>query len=77
MPGLATFVDIPDTDCRETREAADGGAGGPIDVLVPTDGRGFADTAGCLRVLLTEERVEDVRESGFVGDFVGDYTKSY
>ena len=76
-PGLAALVEIPDTDCRDVREAADGGAGGPMDVLVPTDGRGLADTAGCLGVLLTEERVEDVRESGFVGDFVGDYPKSY
>ena len=76
-PGFVCLVTNPE-EGREVLEAAEEGCGGPIEDLVPTDGRDLGATSvltgDCVEDLVVDRtaRVDNCR----VGDFVGDYANT-
>lgn len=70
--GLPVLLAGADIEGRDARVVAEGGAGGPIDVLELMDVRVFGATADGRGVLLADDLFERGVEAGFVGDFVGD-----
>lgn len=75
-PGLVVLLAVPVKEGRDVRAPVDGAAGGPIELLVPTEGRGLGATADGREAAVADGRVEEFAASCFVGDFVGDFVSS-